>query len=254
MKKVILGVLALIFTIALVIAGYMMFASPNLQKHTVTDAPCPYTWKELRDGTVRLEINTLAYPDHNWNVECYPKNVVAVTREESTTETVVFSILPLNAGQSFVQVFCEQAEPFTVRVFEIGMQIEVSDENALVIEETTQKAYEGMADLGKAGGNLSYWVDPNGAINLLIEEESGIWEAVDYDAESISVNGPFYREASCGFEILGKKAGTFPLTISNGEDKTFLLNVVVAEDLTATITELSEDDHASEGSEEENNG
>ena len=104
MKKVILGVLALIFTIALVIAGYMMFASPNLQKHTVTDAPCPFSWKELRDGTVRLEINTLAYPDYNWDVECYPKNVVAVTREESTTETVVFSILPLNAGQSVLGV------------------------------------------------------------------------------------------------------------------------------------------------------
>ena len=240
MKKVILGVLALIFAIALVIAGYILFSSRNLQKHTVDDVPCPYSWQELRDGTVRLEIDTSAYPDCNWSVENYPKNVVAATQEESADGTAVFSILPLNMGQAYVQVYCEQTEPFVVRVFEIGMQISVSEDGVIAVEETEHKEYDGVTELSEGDGAARWWADPNGTVNLLIAETGGNWEAVNYDPESIDVTGPFYRDDSCGFEIRGKLAGTFPLTICNGGDKAFVLEIVVAEDLTAVITEFAE--------------
>ena len=241
MKKVILGVLALIFAIALVISGYLLIASRDLQKYAVEEGVvCPYSWKELRNGTVRLEIDTTAYPDCNWSVECYPKNVVAATGEENTSGTAAFSILPLNMGQTYVQVYCEQTEPFVVRVFEIGMQISVSEDGVITVEETEHKEYDGIAELSEADGAARWWADPNGTVNLLIAETGGNWEAVNYDTESIDVTGPFYRDNSCGFEIRGKLAGTFPLTVYNGEDKAFIMEIVVAEDLTAVITEFSE--------------
>lgn len=246
MKKVILGVLALIVAIALVIAGYVLITSRNLQKYAAEDAPCPYSWQELRDGTIRLEINTEAYPDCSWGVEYYPQNVVAATGEESEPGTAVFSILPLNMGQTYVQVFCEQTDPFIVRVFEIGMQMRVSETGALVVEKTEHKVYDGITELGKGDGEgegnaaAQCWTDPNGIVNLLLAETDSDWETVDYDPESLSVSGPFYREDSCGFEILGKQAGTFPLTVCSNEGKVFHLEIVVAEDLTADIAKFEE--------------
>lgn len=240
MKKVILVILALILAIALVIAGYMLIGFRGLQKYSRADAPCPYSWQELRDGTIRLEIDTAAYPDYGWAAECYPQNVVAVAGVESEPGTVAFSILPLNMGQTYVQVFCEQTETFAVRVFEISMQISVSEEGEISVEKTGHKDYGGIAELGKADGTARYWVGPDGTANLLIAETGDGWEAVNYDPESLEVSGPFYREGSCGFEIQGKLAGTFPLTIYSGESKAFLLEVEVAEDLTATITGFAE--------------
>jgi hypothetical protein len=173
-------------------------------------------------------------------VECYPKNVVAAAGEEHTSETAAFSILPLNMGQTYVQVYCEQTEPFVVRVFEIGMQISVSEDGAISVEETEHKVYGGITELGEVEGSAHYWADPNGTVNLLIAETGGNWEAVNYDPESIDVTGPFYRDCSCGFEIRGKLAGTFPLTVYNGEEKAFILEIVVTEDLTAVITGFTE--------------
>ena len=64
MKKVILGVVALISTLALVIGGYMLITSRNLHKYAVEEGvSCPYTWRELRDGTYRLEIDTTVYSE-----------------------------------------------------------------------------------------------------------------------------------------------------------------------------------------------
>lgn len=253
MKKVILGVLALMFAIAVVIGGSILITSRSLQKYAVEeDVSCPYSWKELRNGTYRLEIDTTAYPDYSWGAECYPKNVVAAAEEDSKAGTVAFSILPLNMGQAYVQVYCEQTEPFTVRVFEIGMQIRVSEDQEITVEATEQKDYGGISTLGEGGAYpVQWWTNPDGSINLLITDENGgSWEAVDYDPNSMDVVGPFYRQDSCGFEIQGKLAGTFPLAIYDGKDKAIRLEVEVAEDLTAAIAVSAVDTYTIDRSQE----
>ena len=253
MKKVILGVLALIFAMALVVGGYILFASRDLQKYAVEEGvSCPYSWEELRSGAYRLEIDTTAYPDHSWSVECYPKNVVAATEEESADGTIVFSILPLNMGQTYVQVSCEQTEPLTVRVFEIGMQINVSEDLKITVVSTEETEYNGIVTMGEEKDYpIQWWADAAGTIQLLIEEEnSGSWEAVDYDPNSLEVVGPFYRQGSCGFEILGKQAGTFALVVYDGIDKALQLEIAVAEDLTATVTDFDASAYAVDRSEE----
>ena len=250
MKKVILGVLALIFAMALVVGGYILFASRDLQKHAVEDVSCPYSWQELRNGAYRLEIDTTAYPDHSWSVECYPKNVVAATKEESADGTAVFSILPLNMGQTYVQVCCEQTEPFAVRVFEIGMQLNVSEDLKITVVSAEEAEYDGIVTMGEEGDSpIQWWADAAGTIQLLIEE-NGNWEAMDYDANSLEVVGPFYRQDSCGFEILGRQAGTFPLAIYDGADKAIRLEIAVAEDLTAAIAGFAVSTYAVDRSEE----
>ena len=253
MKKVILGVLALMFAIAVVTGGYILLTARTLQKYAVEEGvSCPYSWQELRSGTYRLEIDTTAYPNHGWGVECYPKNVIAATEADSESGRAVFSILPLNVGQAYVQVYCEQTDPFTVRVFEIGMQISVSDEGEITVEKTEHREYTGVATVGEEDNNpIQWWTDPNGAVNLLIaEESSGNWTAVDYDPESLDVTGPFYRQGSCGFEIQGKLAGAFSLTLYDGGAKAIRLEVEVTEELDAAITDFSVGDYVIDRSEE----
>lgn len=252
MKKVILGVLALMFAMALVVGGYILFTGRDLQQYAVEDVVCPYSWKELRDGTYRLEIDATAYPDHSWSVECYPKNVVAAAEAESADGTVAFSILPLNMGQTYVQVYCEQTDPFTVRVFEIGMQISVSEDGKITVESTEEKAYNGISTAGEESDYpIQWWTNTSGAINLLImAENGGSWEAVDYDAERIEVAGPFYRQGSCAFEIRGKQEGFCPLTIYDGADEGVRLEIEVAEDLSAAVTESAVVNYTVDRSEE----
>ena len=252
MKRVILGVLALIFAIALVIGGYILITSQTLQKYAVEDVSCPYSWKELRDGTYRLEIDTAAYPDCSWDVESYPKNVVAAAEVSGEPGTAVFTILPLNMGQTYVQVYCEQKDPFTVRVFEIGMQITVSEDRKITVEKTEHQEYDGIATLGEDEDYpIQWWTKPDGGINLLITGESNIsWEAVDYDSSSIEVVGPFYRGSSCGFEIQGMQAGTVPLILYNGGGEAIRLEIEVTEDLTAAVTAFSVDAYSADRSEE----
>lgn len=251
MKKVILGVLALIFAITLVIGGYFLIFARPLQKYAVEeDVACPYSWQELRDGTYRLKINTSAYPDGDWGVECYPKNVVAAAEESSQEGTVVFSILPLNMGQTYVQVYCEQSEPLTVRVFEIGMQISVSEERKITVEKTEHKHYTGVAKVNEGGDDpVQWWTDPNGAVNLLLDDGSS-WKIVDCDGESLDVTGPFYRQGSCGFEIQGKLVGTFPVTLYDGGTKAICIEVEVAEGLTAAIAGVTVGTYTPDWSEE----
>ena len=250
MKKVILGVLALIFAIALVTGGYILFSSRSLQKYAVEEGiSCPYSWQELRSGTYRLEIDTTAYPDHSWSVEAYPKNVVAAVEEVSSEPgKAVFSILPLNMGQTYVQVYCEQTDPVTVRRFEIGMQISVSEEKKITVEKTEEKDYAGITTMGEEGA-LQWWADPEGVVNLLIAGDSGQWAAADYDPAAVDVTGPFYRQDSCGFELRGMQAGTFPLTIHDGA-KAFRLEVAVTEELTASIITCAVDTYIIDASEE----
>ena len=252
MKKVILGVLALIFAIALVIGGYILITSQTLQKYAVEDVSCPYSWKELRDGTYRLEIDTAAYPDCSWGVESYPKKVIAAVEVSSKPGPAVFSILPLNMGQTYVQVYCEQTEPFTVRVFEIGMQINVSENHKITVEKTEEKEYDGIATMGEDEDHpIQWWTKPDGGINLLIAGETGgSWEAVDYDPDSINVVGPFYRESSCGFEIQGMQAGTVPLILYDGGTEAIRLEIEVTEELTAAVTAFSVDTYSFDRSEE----
>ena len=244
MKKVIFGVLAMIFAIALVTCGYFLITSFSLQKYAVTeDTPCPYSWQELRSGTYRLEIDTTAYPDHRWSTECYPKNVVAVAEVSSDPGSLVFSILPLNMGQTYLSVYCEQTTPFAIRVFEIVLQINVSEDLAITIEQTDHKMYDGITTMGEDEQYpIQWWTNPSGIINLLITEEiSSQWEVVDYDLNSLAVKGPFYRENSCGFEIQGKAAGTFPLTIYNSVSKALCLEITVTEELIASISTFTVD-------------
>ena len=250
MKKVILGVLALIFAIALVTGGYVLLTFRGLQKYAAEEGvTCPYSWQELRSGTYRLEIDTTAYPDHRWGVESYPKNVVATAEEVSDQPgTAVFSILPLNVGQTYVQVYCEQTEPFTVRRFEIDLQISVSEEKEITVEKTEEKDYAGITAMGEEGA-VQWWADPEGSVNLLITEEGGVWAAAEYDASAVDVVGPFYRQDSCGFEIRGKQAGTFPLTIHDGA-KAFRLEVEVTEELMASITACTADTYTFDRSQE----
>ena len=241
MKKVIFAVLALIFAMALVTCGYFLITSLSLQKYSVDeDVPCPYSWQELRSGAYRLEIDTSAYPDHSWRVECYPKNVITAAKADSDPGTAVFSILPLNMGQAYVRVYCEQTSPLTVCVFEIGMQVIVSEKLSITVETTEHTTYDGITTMDKDEENpIHWWTNTNGTVNLLIDEKiNGNWVAVDYDADCISVAGPFYREGSCGFEIQGKKSGTFSLIISDSISKAFLLELNVNGDLTTSITSL----------------
>lgn len=252
MKKVILGVLALVFAIALVVGGYILITSRNLQTYSVEDATCPYSWQELRSGRYRVEINTEAYPDHSWSVESYPKNIVAVSEVSNESGTAVYSILPLNEGQAYVQVYCEQTEPIRVRVFEIGMQVSVSEDGRVKVEKTEETDHDGVTTLGEDGDYpVQWWADPDGTVNLMIaEESSGSWEAVEYDPNSIQVAGPFYRQGSCGFELRSLQAGTFPLTIYDGTSTAIHLEVDVSEALTAVITNMSVDTYTFDRSEE----
>ena len=253
MKKVIFGILALIFAFALVIGGYFLITSRNLQKYVVEEGvPCPYSWQELRDGTYRLEIDTAAYPDGSWSVECYPKDVVAATGISSDSGVVTVSILPLNMGQTYLQVCCEQTEPVSARVFEVGMQISVSEDLEITVEKTEDKAYDGVITLGEDSDSpIQWWRDPYGAANLMILEESnGNWAVMDYDTNTIDVNGPFYRQNSCGFEITGKQMGNVSLKICDGIDQMICLEVEVAEDLTAAITSFAVEAYTVDRSEE----
>lgn len=252
MKKVILGVLALIFATALVVGGYFLIFSRTLQKYAVEeDVLCPYSWQERRDGTYRLKIDTSACPDASWSVECYPKNVVAAAEESSEAGTAEFSLFPLNMGQTYVQVYCEQTDPIAVRVFEIGMQISVSEKHEITVETTEHKSYTGITNLGETGdAPIQWWTDPNGAVNLLITEESSSWEIVDYAPNSMDVDGPFYRQGSCGFEIRGKLAGTFPVMLYDGRAKAICVEVAVSEDLTAAVTSATVDTYVPDRSEE----
>lgn len=252
MKKVIFGVLALIFAIAVVTGGYMLITSRTLQKYAVEDVSCPYSWQELRSGTYRLEIDTTAYPDHNWGVEGYPKNVVAASEANSENGTMVFSILPLNMGQTYVQVYCEQTEPFAVRVFEIGMQISVSDEGEITVEKTEHREYAGITTAGEGEENpIQWWTATDGAVNLLITQDNGgKWAVVDYDPDSLDVSGPFFRQGSCGFEIQGKMAGAFPMTIHDGGTKAICLEVTVNEKMATEITGFAVDTYTVDRSEE----
>ena len=252
MKKVVLGVLALMLAIALVIGGYILLTSGSLEKYEVEeDVSCPYSLRELRNGTYRLEIDTTAYPDGSWGVECYPKNVVAAAEADGKSGTAAFSILPLNVGQTYVQVYCEQTDPFAVRVFEIGVQLSVTEDLEIIVEETEQKDYNGITAMGEEEEHpIQWWADADGKINLLITQSYGIWQAVDYDSARLDVVGPFYRQDSCGFEIQGKQAGTFPLTIYDGETKAIRLEVEVTEELTASITTFAVETYTVDRSEE----
>ena len=237
MKKVIFGILAIVFAIALVVGGYIFITSRNLQKYSEVNAPCPYTWQELRSGAYRLEINTAAYPDCSWDIQCYPKNVVAVSSAGSDSEIAAFSILPLNMGQTYVQVFCEQTEPYSVRLFEIGLQILVSDDFKITMEKTEHKVFDGVSVLGEGSDfPIRWWKDPDGIANLLIEgQHIDNWEILSYDQDGIEVSGPFYRTGSCGFEIRGKLPGSYPLAICDGVENELRLEIQVAEDLAAAV-------------------
>ena len=253
MKKVILSVVALIVAITAVIGGYIFITSRNLQKYVVEEGvSCPYFWQELRNGTYRLKINTEKYPDCTWGVESYPGNVIAATEVSSGEGAVEFTILPLDAGQTYLQVYCELTEPFAVRVFEINMKISISDQLEIVIENTEAKEYDGITTLGDDGEYpVQWWAEPDGAVSLLITDESeGSWEAVDYQPDSMDVIGPFYRQSSCGFEIRGMQAGTHSLTLYNGATEAIRLEIAVAEDLTAEVTDFAVEAYVVDNSEE----
>ena len=237
MKKVILGVLALIFAIALVIGGYILITSQTLQKYAVEDVSCPYSWKELRDGTYRLEIDTAAYPDCSWGVESYPKNVIAAAEVSSKPGTAVFSILPLNMGQTYVQVYCEQTEPFTVRVFEIGMQINVSENHKITVEKTEEKEYDGIATMGEEiqgmqAGTVPLILYDGGteAIRLEIEVTEELTAAVT--AFSVDTYSFDRSEEHSALETVVGRAIVLPSQVavtdysvkSNGGSVDFLLN------------------------------
>ena len=244
MKKVILGVLALLFAIALVIGGYILLAPRALQSYAAEEGvPCPYSWQEQKDGTYRLEINTAAYPDYGWSVECYPKNVLAVAEADGEAGTAAFHILPLNMGQTYVQVYCEQTQPFTVRIFEIDLSVSVSEEGEITVEKTEHKVYDGVAEMGLGSDYpIQWWQDSNGGVNLLIlGGESVNWEVVEFNSYSLDVTGPFYRQGDCGFEIKGLSGGTFPLVLYDGRDTAMTLEISVAADLTVSITGFAVD-------------
>jgi hypothetical protein len=98
---------------------------------------------------------------------------------------------------------------------------------------------------------IQWWMDANGTVNLLITEESnGNWEAAVYDPDGLEVTGPFYRQGSCGFEIQGKLAGTFPLTLHDGGAKAIRLEIEVAEELTAAVTDFAVEDYVRDSSEQ----
>ena len=108
-----------------------------------------------------------------------------------------------------------------------------------------------ITTLGEEGDYpIQWWADAAGTVQLLIEEEGTGWEAVDYDAGGIEVAGPFYRQDSCGFEIRGKQAGTFPLVIYDGADQAIRLEIAVAEDLTAAVDQFTVSAYAVDRSEE----
>ena len=240
MKKVILGALALILAVALVAVGYVLLTGCDLQSYTAPDAPCPYSWQEQRSGSIRLEIDTTAQPDCSWTVECYPKNVAAVSAAEADPGKAAFSILPLNMGQAYIQVTCSQTGLIAVPVFEIGMQVAVTEEGTLSVEETVHQSYDGIIQPEDAPAGTRWWADPDGAVNLLLPVTGTDWKALDYDPDRLEIAGPFYREDSCAFEIRGKLAGSFPLTFCNSEHKAFFAELAVAQDLSAVITKLSE--------------
>jgi hypothetical protein len=132
------------------------------------------------------------------------------------------------------------------------MQISVSEEGVITVVTTEEKAHDGIVAAGEESDYpIQWWTNTDGVVNLLVtKESSGSWEAVDYDAESVEVVGPFYRQGSCGFEIRGKKAGTFSLIIYDGVSKGIRLEIAVAEDLTAAVTNSAVVNHTVDRSEE----
>ena len=126
---------------------------------------------------------------------------------------------------------------YDVRLFEIGLQILVSDDFKITMEKTEHKVFDGVSVLGEGSDfPIRWWKDPDGIANLLIEgQHIDNWEILSYDQDGIEVSGPFYRTGSCGFEIRGKLPGSYPLAICDGVENELRLEIQVAEDLAAAV-------------------
>lgn len=237
MKKVILGLLILILIVAAVAFGIWYVKEGSMERYAVSEGvPCPYSWKEQQDGTYVFRIDTSAYPEHRWSTDCYPLDVVRVSDgtaggEGGSDTELVLTLTPLAAGDTYLTVLCEQAEPFLVREFEVNLLVRVAEDLTITVSETAHRIYDGVT-LGDENGQFPYqwWTGAEEELNLLITDETGsVWSVDEFDAQALEVDGPFYRSGSCGFAIVGKLQGVHELTVYNETGNAIHLSLEVSE-------------------------
>lgn len=150
---------------------------------------------------------------------------------ESSDTELVLTLTPLAAGDTYLTVICEQAEPFQVREFEVTLLIRVAEDLTITVAETSHRIYDGITQ-GDENAQFPYqwWTGAEEVLNFLITDETeGVWSVGEYDAQALEVAGPFYRSGSCGFTIAGEVPGIYELTLYNKTGNTILLSLEISE-------------------------
>lgn len=202
----------------------------------------PYSWKERKDGSVRLTIRNMPEDGWSWQLDGTANGLVNVERvDDGTDEDAVFSLTGQGFGAGSVSFVCRRdTAPYDVS-FRLNLMLSASEKGELTITsaEHTQFPTAGFAG-GEGNLGCTWYTAEDGTREIYLDSagETYVWEAMQYDSTYISVEGPDVSNTGYTFRLVGLSAGETNLLVYDlTKDYGFRLTVSVAQDLSVDVAE-----------------
>ena len=226
--------------ILLVIAiGILMLLCSCGSKQGGKDSAHPYSWKEKKNGCVRLTIKNAPEDGFAWEFCGTEDGLVSVTQNKETKKKTVFSITGEGVGGGTVTFTCRRkTAPFDAG-FRITMVVTTDEEKLTVV--STEYAEYSSGSAGEEGKPSCIWYtteENETALFIPNTEDSYEWEALSYDASLVSVEGPKEDENGCTYRIAGAAAGeTSLLLCDTASSYGFTFALKIDKDLAVSVSE-----------------
>ena len=205
------------------------------------DSAHPYSWREKRDGSVRLTIENVPEDGFSWQYEAPEDGSLQIERlDDGTKEKAVFSVTGEDAESGMVRFLCQRdSAPFDTS-FLLSVSLSGTEKGGLAVTAAEYTQFPSAGSAGEEGKAACTWYQAeDGDCEIYLDSAGGVydWTAMGYDSTLLSLDAPEYSEDGCTYRLTGLAAGETELLLYDlRQDYGFRFTVSVAEDLTAAVT------------------
>ena len=206
------------------------------------DSSHPYSWKEKKDGSVRLTIQNMPEDGWSWQFDGTGNGLVKVERVDDGKDVdAVFSLTGQGFGGGSACFVCRRdTAPFDASV-RLDLVLSVSEKGALAVvsAEHTPLPPAGFA-AGEGNVGCTWYTADDGSRALYLDSagETYAWEVMEYDGTCLALAGPELSNTGYTYRLTGLSAGDTTLTVYDlTKDYGFRLTVSVAADLSVDVTD-----------------
>lgn len=171
------------------------------------NTPYPYSWKELRDGSVEITIRGELEEGWSWQPE-YGDTLQVEQTEKG------FSAVPLTEDAEGVVTFiCQKDGPLIDYAYQICISMQTDQKGCLKVVGNWNTALSGIESAGEDTEHPYQWrTDPEEGLWIHVTTEDQSWQVMN-EKGTLSVYGPNYDETGFTIMVRAKQVSADNLTI-----------------------------------------